>query len=298
VYVMTRICQILLIGSDIKKFERGIVELGANKIIVLTPNQDKYYALTRKIIKKFDGAAETLTVPIFDTDTFTFAQEFKRLLAENFMDYEIRINASTDVRNWKILAYFSVNQFLPHLQELSDNRIIFYEVIGGEALPLSVMKYVRGETDEDLMELDDDSDYGKNMEAETEKPQDIDASKLKADEVLEHEIDAFFDDGWGSPQKRPPMRIEIYPIDSLTSTEQHIVDIIARQEASMDLIQSEYALITGKEVTAGLLSRYLGKLKKKAIIVEGARDGRHKVFKLTDYGLKYVLPIIREEEIK
>lgn len=279
---MVKICQILLTGTDMTKLERGIIELGANKIIIFTPNTDKHYALARKVVNKYKEIADTNVVPILDKDTFTFLYEFKRILAENFQDYEIKVNASTNVRNWKLLAYFATVQFYPYLKEQSDRRILFYEVVAGPSLTLEQVKYQKKMDPREMLAEDDGS-------------RDIEADQLSSKDVLESEDVQFFDDGWGKPEKRPPARLEIYPIESLTSTEQYIVDIIARQEITIEQIKTEYAILTGKTVTDGLLSRYLGDLRAKALVSE-RREGRKKIFYLTSYGLKYVLPIIKDEK--
>lgn len=302
------ICQILLAGMDQNKLERGIVEMGANKIIILTPNKDKYYAISRSIVKKFESIAETEIIPILDMDTFTFTQSLKRILSDNFRKYELRINASTDVRNWKILAYFSVKQFYPYLQELSTNRIIFYEVVGGPAPELSKYEYVPEFDDEELLEQElkieeqkeealskskqKETKINKNSEEQEDlTPKDIEADKESSKKYIKGEI-KYFDDVWGKPNKRPAVRIEIYPIDTLSSLEQYIVDIISRQDLTIDQIKGEYSILCDKYVTTGLLSRYLGVLRDKGLVGE-SRSGKNKLFRLTDYGLKYVLPIIK-----
>lgn len=304
------ICQILLVGMDQNKLERGIVEMGANKIIILTPNKDKYYAISRSILKKFESVADTEIVPILDLETFTFTQTFKRILSDNFRKYEIRINASTDVRNWKILTYFSVKQFYPYLQELSSNKIIFYEVIGGPALELSKYEYIPDMDDEELLEqelrIEENKENAENVKQKLNKskkkseesegledlvPKDIEADKETSKKYIKGNV-KYFDDVWGKPNKRPSIRIEIYPIDTLSSLEQYIVDIIARQDLTIDQIKGEYSILCDKYVTTGLLSRYLGVLRDKGIVGE-SRSGKNKLFRLTDYGLKYVLPIIK-----
>ncbi|MCP4760634.1 MAG: hypothetical protein GY870_02560 [archaeon] len=284
---MTKICQILLVGSDPKKLEMGIVQLGANKIIIITPDSDKYYAVARSITNKYDniGGIDVSVFPIMEDDSFAFAQNFKRILSENFKEFDIKINASTDVRNWKLLAYFATTQFLPYLKDHGDNRIIFYEIVGGDSLKLSDVEFKNDMDEEEIM---------KKFGDRKENSKYIDAKQLKSKDVLPEEDAKYYDDGWGKPDKRPLPRIEIYPIETLTSTEQYIVDIISRQELSIDEIRGEYYVLTDKDVSDGLLSRYLGQLKNKAIVIESPREGRNKQFKLTEYGLKYVLPILKE----
>ena len=283
---MANICQIILNGSDSSKAERGIIELGANKILIVTPNTDRYLAISRKLVNKFDNIADVRVIPIMNTDSFEFSQEFKRLLSENISEFEIKINASTDVRNWKVLAYFSTQQFLPYLRDHSDNRIIFFEIVGGPSITLGEVEYKPPMDEEEMTETDKSTD-------------NVDADKVSYKDVLKNEDLKYFDDSWGNPEKRPLPKIEIYPIDTLTNTEQYIVDIIAGQDVTMEYIKSEYFVMTDKNVTDGLLSRYIGKLKRKAIVIESGRkelehERNRKLFKLTDYGLKYVLPIIKE----
>jgi hypothetical protein len=281
------ICQIVLVGSDQKKIELGLTQLGVNKLILVTPNQDKYYIIAKSVLKKFDSVVDSYILPIMDSDSFNFIKEFKQVIAENFRKFEIKINASTEVRNWKMLSYFSVLHFYPILKELSNNRLMFYEVIGGESLKLSDVEY--------RIEMDEDSMRGMDS-----NPKVIEADKVKSKDVIKPEA-KYFDDGWGKPGKRSTARIEIYPIETLTSLEQYIVDIISRQELRIEDINREYVIVTQmpkEKVTRGLLSRYLGNLKRAGIVYETGYEAHAKKFKLTEYGLKYVLPLAGRIEEK
>ena len=84
---------------------------------------------------------------------------------------------------------------------------------------------------------------------------------------------------------------EVYPIDKLTDTEQFLVDIIGAQEITISEIKEEYTRLTDKKpVSSSLISRYLSGLENKGL-VSSYWEGRNKLFKLTEYGGKFLLPI-------
>lgn len=78
----------------------------------------------------------------------------------------------------------------------------------------------------------------------------------------------------------------IFPLEILNKTEQLILDLISGQTKNIEEIRHSYEKFKGKKVTAGLISKYLTKLKEKKLINENKKE-RFKNFKLTTLGLIY-----------
>jgi hypothetical protein len=82
----------------------------------------------------------------------------------------------------------------------------------------------------------------------------------------------------------------IFPPEILSKTEQIILDIIGNNDGKIEDIKEVYEKIKGKEVSKGLMSKYLTKLKEKNLITEMIKN-KFKYFELTDVGTFYKNPI-------
>ena len=82
----------------------------------------------------------------------------------------------------------------------------------------------------------------------------------------------------------------IFPPSILSATEQLILDVIGNGEKNIEKIKEKYELSKAKEVSKGLISKYLTKLKEKNLIEESTKN-KFKFFKLTKLGKIYQNPL-------
>ena len=80
----------------------------------------------------------------------------------------------------------------------------------------------------------------------------------------------------------------IFPTGLLSKTEQLFLDIISEENLSIEDITKKYSDFKNKNVSLGLISKYLGKLKEKNLILE-SKSKKKKYFELTDLGKMYLI---------
>ena len=102
--------------------------------------------------------------------------------------------------------------------------------------------------------------------------------KLQLDDL----IDMFFiiDKRTGEPI--------IFPPELLSKTEQLFLDIISEEKMSIEDINIKYSESKDKKVSLGLISKYLGKLREKNLILE-SKIKKKKYFELADLGKIYLI---------
>ena len=82
----------------------------------------------------------------------------------------------------------------------------------------------------------------------------------------------------------------IFPPSILSATEQLLLDVIGNEEKNIEKIKENYELFKAKEVSKGLISKYLTKLKEKNLIEESTKN-KFKFFKSTKLGKIYQNPL-------
>ena len=86
----------------------------------------------------------------------------------------------------------------------------------------------------------------------------------------------------------------IFPPGLLSKTEQLFLDVISEEKMSIEDIKIKYSKSKAKKVSLGLISKYLGKLKEKNLILE-SKIKKKKYFELTDLGKIYLInPIFHD----
>ena len=80
----------------------------------------------------------------------------------------------------------------------------------------------------------------------------------------------------------------IFPPGLLSKTEQLFLDIISEEKMSIEDINIKYSESKDKKVSLGLISKYLGKLKEKNLILE-SKTKKKKYFELADLGKIYLI---------
>ena len=78
----------------------------------------------------------------------------------------------------------------------------------------------------------------------------------------------------------------IFPPNILSKTEQLILDIIGNEEKNIEKIKEIYEKFKGKEVSKGLMSKYLTKLKEKDLVEESIKS-KFKFFIQSEIGKNY-----------
>ncbi len=82
----------------------------------------------------------------------------------------------------------------------------------------------------------------------------------------------------------------ILPPSVLSKTEQLILDVIGNEEKNIEKIKEIYEKIKGKDVSKGLMSKYLTKLKEKDLVEESIKN-KFKFFKSSELGKIYQNPL-------
>ena len=80
----------------------------------------------------------------------------------------------------------------------------------------------------------------------------------------------------------------IFPTGLLSKTEQLFLDLISEERMSIEDITKKYSEFKNKMVSLGLISKYIGKLKDKNLILE-SKNKKKKYFELTDLGKIYLI---------
>ncbi len=81
------------------------------------------------------------------------------------------------------------------------------------------------------------------------------------------------------------------PLLILNKTEQTFLDLLGEKTLNIEDLKTEYENFKKKEVSVGLISKYLTKLKEKKLIQESKVE-RFKFFRLTELGRIYNLNVI------
>lgn len=213
--MMTKVCQIALVGQNIEWILKGILLYQTNKLILISTDSSEIKEKIAEVKKRLldvefeKSPIEIENIIIDGENPIEFSNNLKKLIIQhNKEGYKIKINATAGLRVWQILSFFVSLQL------------------------------------EDIVEL-------------------------------------FF-----IIDKRTTEPI-VFPTAILSKTEQLFLDIISKEKMSIKQIKQKYSEYKDKDVSLGLLSKYLGRLKEKELIEE-SKIKKRKYFELSGLGQFYV----------